>query len=43
MMGPTFDNSIALEFLGFTGPDVREGLASLKEKRAPKFDPKAHI
>ena len=43
MMGPTFDNSIALEFLGFTGPDVREGLASLKEKRAPRFDPKAQI
>ena len=43
MMGPTFDNSIALEFLGFTGPDIREGLASLKEKRAPKFDPKAHV
>jgi enoyl-CoA hydratase len=43
MMGPTFDNSIALEFLGFTGPDVREGLASLREKRAPRFDPKAQI
>jgi enoyl-CoA hydratase len=43
MMGPTFDNSIALEFLGFTGPDVREGLASLKEKRPPRFDPKAPI
>jgi len=23
--------------LGFSGPDVLEGLASLKEKRAPKF------
>lgn len=43
MMGPTFDNSIALEFLGFAGPDIREGLASLKEKRAPKFDPKAQV
>ena len=43
MMGPTFDNSIALEFLGFTGPDVHEGLASLREKRAPVFDPKAQI
>ncbi len=43
MMGPTFDNSLALEFLGFTGPDVREGLASLKEKRSPRFDPKAQI
>ena len=43
MMGPTFDNSLALEFLGFTGPDIREGLASLKEKRAPEFDPKAQV
>jgi enoyl-CoA hydratase len=43
MMGPTFDNSIALECLGFTGPDVREGLASLREKRAPRFDPKAQV
>jgi enoyl-CoA hydratase len=42
-MGPTFDNSIALEFLGFAGPDIREGLASLREKRPPRFDPKAEI
>jgi enoyl-CoA hydratase len=39
MAGPTFDTSLALEFMGFTGPDVREGMASFKEKRAPKFDP----
>lgn len=37
MAGPTFDTSLALEFLGFTGPDVREGLASLRGKRAPNF------
>lgn len=36
-MGPTFDASLALEFLGFTGPDVREGLSSLREKREPRF------
>jgi enoyl-CoA hydratase len=35
--GPTFDASLALEFLGFTGPEVREGLASHREKRRPKF------
>ena len=35
--GPTFDTSLALEFMGFAGPDVREGLASLRERRAPKF------
>jgi enoyl-CoA hydratase len=39
MAGPTFDASLALEFMGFTGPEVREGMASLKERRAPKFDP----
>ena len=37
MAGPTFDSSLALEFMGFSGPDVQEGIASLKEKRAPNF------
>jgi enoyl-CoA hydratase len=37
--GPTFDTSLALEFLGFTGPEVKEGLASHKEKRKPSFPP----
>jgi enoyl-CoA hydratase len=32
-----FDASLALEFHGFTGPDVREGLASHQEKRPPRF------
>ncbi|MDQ8033431.1 enoyl-CoA hydratase [Bordetella genomosp. 1] len=35
--GPTFDTSLALEFMGFAGPDVREGVASLREKRPPAF------
>ncbi|MSQ74842.1 MAG: enoyl-CoA hydratase/isomerase family protein [Rhodoferax sp.] len=35
--GPNFDTSLALEFMGFAGPDVREGLASLREKRPPRF------
>ena len=39
MMGPNFDTSLALEFLGFSGPEVAEGLASLREKRAPEFPP----
>jgi enoyl-CoA hydratase len=34
---PTFDASLAYEFLGFTLPDAREGLASLREKRPPTF------
>jgi enoyl-CoA hydratase len=40
LAGPTFDTSLALEMLGFGGADVREGLQSLREKRAPKFDPR---
>lgn len=35
--GPAFDASLALEFLGFTGPEAAEGLASHREKRRPKF------
>jgi enoyl-CoA hydratase len=34
----TFDASLAYEFLGFAGPDAREGLASHAEKRAPRFE-----
>ncbi|PNY80804.1 enoyl-CoA hydratase/isomerase family protein [Deinococcus koreensis] len=41
--GPIFDASLALEFLGFTGPDVKEGLASLREKREPRFEEDAPI
>ena len=37
MAGPTFDASLALEMLGFASPEVREGLASLREKREPDF------
>jgi enoyl-CoA hydratase len=37
LAGPTFDASLALEFLGFSGPDVHEGLAARREKREPRF------
>jgi enoyl-CoA hydratase/carnithine racemase len=37
LAGPAFDTSLALEFLGFGGPDVREGVASLRERRPPNF------
>jgi enoyl-CoA hydratase len=37
MAGPTFDTSLALEFMGFAGPDVHEGVAAVKEKRPPRF------
>ena len=35
--GPAFDASLALEFMGFAGPDVQEGMASLRERRPPHF------
>ncbi len=35
--GPAFDASLALEFLDMTGPDVHEGVAAIREKRAPEF------
>ncbi len=34
---PAFDASLALEMLGFFGPDVGEGLAALAENRQPRF------
>ena len=37
MAGPTFDASLALEVLGFTGPEAKEGVASHREKRKPNF------
>ena len=37
LAGPTFDASLAMEFLGFSGPDLREGVAARREKRAPDF------
>ena len=37
IMSPTLDASLGYEFLGFSGPDAAEGLASLREKRNPVF------
>jgi enoyl-CoA hydratase len=37
MFGPTFETSLGLEFLGFGGPDVREGLTAHREKRPARF------
>jgi enoyl-CoA hydratase len=41
--GPTFDTSLALEFLGFAGPEVREGIDAWREKRPPTFDPESPL
>src|SRR4030088_3302334 len=38
LAGPSFDASLALEFLGFRLKDVREGLSAAREKRRPSFD-----
>lgn len=37
LAGPAFDASLAMEFLGFSGPDVSEGVRALREKRPPSF------
>lgn len=37
LAGPTFDAALALEFLGFSGPEAQEGLRALRQKRAPRF------
>ena len=37
LAGPSFDASLAYEILGFTGPEVKEGIASHREKRKPAF------
>ena len=36
--GPIFDTSLALEFVNFSSPDVTEGVAALREGRAPRFE-----
>ncbi|MDN5763336.1 MAG: enoyl-CoA hydratase/isomerase family protein [Microlunatus sp.] len=37
LAGPTFDASLALEFLGFTGPDAQEGVNAARQKRRAVF------
>lgn len=43
MAWPIFENSLALEMLGFSGPEVQEGLTAYREKRPPNFDPDCPI
>jgi enoyl-CoA hydratase len=43
LAGPAFDASLALEFMGFSGPEAQEGLASHKEKRRPTFPPSSAV
>jgi enoyl-CoA hydratase len=34
---PAFGESLALEMLGFLGPDAEEGLAAIRDRRPPAF------
>jgi enoyl-CoA hydratase len=34
---PVFGESLALEMLGFLGPDAAEGLQAVRERRPPEF------
>jgi enoyl-CoA hydratase len=43
LAGPTFDTSLALEMLGFSSGEVKEGLAAHREKRRPAFDPNSPL
>lgn len=38
MLGPSFDASTAMEMIGFSSDEPREGLAAHKEKREPHWD-----
>lgn len=37
--GPIFEAALAMEFLGFSGPELPEGVAALQEKRRAHFPP----
>jgi enoyl-CoA hydratase len=41
--GPAFDTSLALEMMGFTGPEASEGLASHLQKRKAAFPPNSTV
>jgi enoyl-CoA hydratase len=40
---PIFEASLALETLGFYGPDLKEGISAWLEKRDPKFNPRSPL
>ena len=39
---PAFGESVALEMLGFLGPDAKEGVAALRQRRPPRFPSAGH-
>lgn len=40
---PIFDASLALEFIGFAGPEGTEGIDAFLQKRAPNFNPETPV
>jgi enoyl-CoA hydratase len=40
---PIFDNSLALEMMGFAGPEAQEGLSAHLEKRPTCFNPESPV
>jgi enoyl-CoA hydratase len=34
---PVFGESLALEMMGFLGPDAKEGVAAIRDRRSPRF------
>lgn len=43
MARPIFESSLAMEMMGFLGPDAAEGVAAVKEKRKPDFASKERL
>lgn len=43
MVGPTFESSPTLEFIGFAGVDAHPCVAIRNERRAPRFDPQGAV
>jgi enoyl-CoA hydratase len=41
--GPIFDASLALEFIGFAGPEGIEGIDAFLQKRKPGFNPETPV
>jgi enoyl-CoA hydratase len=40
---PAFEASLAFGILGFTGPEPREGLEALQQRRQPNFNPRSYV
>src|SRR3954465_14980560 len=40
---PIFEASLALEFIGFAGPEGKEGIDAFLEKRKPSFNPETPV